>query len=219
MVRIAIGLVAILSTTSAAQRSVPRFMYVYRDSLRSGVDSAYRSIEDDGAQVCADLRCPNPYIALESLSGTHEAWWINMFASESDTARVAKVYATNAALSRALGGVAERKAALIGTPVQGFAVYRRDLSVGPRWSIVGARFVVANVTRAGRRAAGSVWVTSDSTYYILRTFRTRRDAEAVAYANGGRVFAVRPNWSMPAPEWVQADREFWRTAPVRKPRS
>jgi hypothetical protein len=213
------GLVTVLSPVLLAQRPVPRFMYVYRDSLRSGVDSAYRSIEDDGAQICADLRCPNPYIGLESMSGIHEAWWINMFASEADTARIAKIYATNHTLSRALGGVAERKAGLIGTPVQGFAEYRRELSDGPAWSIAGARFIVATVTRARRRATGSVWVTSDSTYYVLRTFRTRRDAEAAAHADGGRVFAVRPNWSMPAAEWVQADREFWQTAPVRKPRS
>jgi hypothetical protein len=141
-----------------------------------------------------------------------------MFASEADTARVAKAYATDGELSRALGGVAQRKAALIGTPVQGFAIYRPELSRGPGWSIAGARFVVASVTRAGRPTAGSVWVTPDSTRYVLRTFRTRAEAERAARADGGRVFAVRPNWSMPAAEWVQADREFWRTAPVRKTR-
>ena len=218
MIRTAIGLIAALSLVVLAQRPVPRFMYVYRDSLRSGVDSAYRSIENDGAQICADLKCPNPYIGLESLDGVHEAWWINMFESEADTARVAKVYATDSALSRALARVAQRKAALIGTPVQGFALYRPELSRGPRWSIAGARFVVASVTRAGRPTAGSVWVTPDSTQYVLRTFRTRPEAERGARADGGRVFAVRPNWSMPAPEWVRADREFWRAAPARKTR-
>jgi len=29
---------------------------------------------------------------------------------------------------------------------------------------------------------------------------------------------VRPNWSMPAPEWVAADPDFWRSAPVRRTR-
>ena len=218
MIRTAVALVAILAPILPGQNADPRFLYVYRDSLRSGVDSAYRVIENDGAQICADLRCPNPYIALESLSGIHEAWWINMFVSEADTARVAKVYATDTVLSRALGDVAQRKAALIGSPVQGFAVYQRDLSRGPAWSIAGARFIVANVTRTRRPTTGSVWVTPDSTRYILRAFRTRREAEAAARTDGGRVFAVRPNWSMPASGWVQADREFWQTAPVRRPR-
>jgi len=218
MIRTAIGLVIVLSRVLLAQGPMPRFMYVYRDSVRSGVDSVYRSIENEGAQICADLRCPNPYIGLESLEGNHEAWWINMFASEADTARVARAYATDTTLARALGRIAQQKAALIGTPVQGFAVYRPELSRGPAWSIAGARFVVANVTRTRGSSAGRVWVTADSTRYILRSFRTRREAEAAARADRGRVFAVRPNWSMPDPKWVQADREFWQTAPVRRPR-
>jgi hypothetical protein len=57
-----------------SQQAVPRFMYIYRDSLKRGVDSAYRVIENDAARICADLRCPNPYLALEALSGPHEAW-------------------------------------------------------------------------------------------------------------------------------------------------
>ena len=196
----------------------PRFMYIYRDSVKRGVDSAYRAIEDDGAQICADLRCPNPYLAIEALSGLHEAWWLNVFATEADTARVARVYATDRALSEALGTVAQRKAALIGIPVQGFAVYRRDLSRGPAWSVVGARFIVVTVTRDHRPADGSVWAMADSTLYILRPVRTRREADALVRPGGARVFAVRPNWSMPAPEWLVADPEFWRSAPASKTR-
>jgi hypothetical protein len=218
MIRGAMTLVAVLPLILLGQRPAPRFMYVYRDSLRSGVDAAYRAIENDGAQICADLRCPNPYFALESLSGVHEAWWINMFASEADTARVAKVYATDSALSRALGRVAQRKALLIGSPVQGFAVYRPELSRGPEWSIAGARFVTAEVTRSRRRIPGSVWVTPDSVRYILRAFRTRREADVAARTDGGRVFAVRPSWSMPDSAWVRRDREFWKTAPVGRSR-
>jgi hypothetical protein len=77
--------------------------------------------------------------ALESLSGPHEARWINTFASEADTARVARVYAASRVLSDALGGVATRKAALIGAPIQGFASYRAELSRGPAWPIARSR--------------------------------------------------------------------------------
>jgi enterochelin esterase-like enzyme len=40
----------------------------------------------------------------------------------------------------------------------------------------------------------------------------------LAAEQGARIFAVRPNWSMPAPEWVAADPDFWRLAPVPRPR-
>ena len=209
---------ALLPPSLRAQGPAARFMYIYRDSLKRGVDSAYRVIEDDGAQICADLRCPNPYVGIESLSGPHEAWWINVFASEADTARVAKVYATNRALSTALAGVAQRKAALIGRPIQGFAVYRRDLSRGPAWPVAGARFIVVTVTRDHRKFNGSVWAMPDSTLYVLRPVRTRREADALARQANARVFAVRPNWSMPAPEWVATDAAFWRSAPAPRTR-
>jgi hypothetical protein len=208
----------LLPSMLLAQRPAPRFMYIYRDSLRHGVDSAFRVIEEDAAQICADYRCPNPYVALESLSDPHEVWWINTFLTEADTARVVKAYASNRALSEALGTIAKRKAALVGTPIQGLAVFRDELSRGPAWSVGGARFVVISITRSHQAADGSVWAMSDSTLYVLRPVRTRREADALAGRDAARVYAVRPNWSMPAPEWVVSDPEFWRDAPTARSR-
>ena len=214
--RIIVLLLALLPAPLVAQSGTPRFLYFYRDSLKAGVDSAYRVIENDGAQICADRHCPNPYLGLESLTMPHEVWWLNTFATPADTARVAKVYATDHGLAKALAGIAQRKAALIGTPVQGFAVYRPDLSRGPAWSVAGAHFIVATVTRDRRPADGSVWMTADSTLYILRPVRTDREADRLRREAGARVFAIRPNWSMPAAEWAAADPAFWRAAPVAR---
>jgi hypothetical protein len=207
----------LLPSRLPAQQAPPRLLYIYRDSLKSGVDSVYRSIEDQGAQICADLKCPNPYLALESLNGPHEAWWVNAFASEADTTRVVKAYAANRPLMEALGAVAEHKESLIGTPIKGYAVYRPDLSRGVAWSLAGARFMLVTVSRNRRPADGSVWEAADSTLYVFRPVKTRQQAEALAEAPAVRVFAVRPNWSMPAPEWVAADPDFWRLAPAPKP--
>jgi hypothetical protein len=182
------------------------------------VDSAYRAIEDDAARICAELECPNPYLALESLSGRHEAWWLNAFASGTDTTRVVNGYAANRRLTEALGAIAKRKEPLIGKPISGYAVYRADLSRGPPWSILGARFMVVIVTRHLAPADESVWQMADSTYYLFRPSKTREEAEGLARKLGGRVFAVRPNWSMPAAEWIAADPDFWREAPKPNPR-
>jgi hypothetical protein len=211
--RATVALLLLLSPPLPAQQA-PRFLYIYRDSLKSGVDSAYRAIEDRAAQICVDLECPNPYVALESLSGPHEAWWINAFAGEADTARVARGYATNRPLMEALTTATKDKGNLIGTPKQGYAVYRPDLSRGAAWSVAGARFMVVAVTRGRSPAEGSVWETADSTLYVFRPVKTRDQAEVLASGPGARVFAVRPNWSMPAREWVAADPDFWRLAPA-----
>jgi hypothetical protein len=215
-VRAGIALLWLLSAPLSAQQRPPRFMYIYRDSLKRGVDSAYRVIENDAAQICADLKCPNPYLALESLSGPHETWWLNAFASDADTARVAHAYADRR-LAEPLGAVAKRKAALIGTPVQGFAVYRPELSNHAAWTVAGARFMIVTISRRHRPAQGSVWEMPDSTLYIFQPARTRRLAEALAKERGARIFAVRPSWSMPAPAWVAADPDFWRLAPAPRP--
>lgn len=198
---------------TARREPPPRFMFIYRDSLKQGVDSAYRAIEADAARICSDLKCPNPYLALESLSGPHEAWWLNAFAGEADTTRVSKAYAANRPLMDALGAIAKRKEPMIGTPISGFAVYRAELSRGPAWSVAGARFMVVTVTRSRRPAEGSAWEMADSTLYVLRPAKTRGEAESLA-RGGARIFAVRPSWSMPAPEWVVADSGFWRRPAV-----
>ncbi len=213
LVRVTVALLLSIAPRLLAQQAAPRLLYIYRDSLRRGVDSAYRAIENEGARLCADYRCPNPYLGLESLSEPHEAWWLNAFAGPDDTARVGNAYAANRPLATALRVIAERKASLIGTPVQGYAVYRPALSRGPAWSVRGARFMIVTVTRRHRPGAGSAFEMADSTLYILQPVATRRRAVALAARQGGRVFAIRPNWSMPAPEWAASDPEFWRRAP------
>ena len=213
------GFLLFLPSILLARQAAPRFLYIYRDSLKVGVDSTYRVIEDDGAQICADFQCPNPYLALESLRGEpHEAWWVNAFATDADTARVAHAYATNRPLAEALGAIGRRKQGLIGTPIQGFAVLQPDLSRGAGWSLAGARFMAVTVTHTRRPADGWVWQMADSTLYVLRPVKTRQQADSLAREPKARIFAVRPNWSMPAPDWVAADQEFWRLDPAPKPR-
>ena len=208
----ALGCLVFGATAAVAQHTTPKFLFIYRDSLKTGGDSAYRAIENDGAQICADLKCANPYLGLESLTGPHEAWWINAFDDDADTVRVSRAYAGNRPLLDALGDIARRKQAMIGTPVQGFAMFRGERSHGAGWPVAGARFVVATVTRGGAPSAGPAWVSADSTVYAFRFAQTRRQADAMA-GPSDRILAIRPNWSMPAPAWAAADREFWREAP------
>jgi len=216
--RATVALLLLLPPQLLGQHAPPRILYIYRDSLKQGVDSTYRAIEDYAAQICADLKCPNPYLGLESLSGPHEAWWINAFANGADTTRVVNAYAANRPVMEALAAVAKRKDPLIGTAIQGYAVYRPDLSRGVAWSVAGARFMLVTVTRSRRPAEGSVWEAADSTLYVFRPMRSRPQAEAALVGEqGARVFAVRPNWSMPAPEWVAADPEFWQYASTQRP--
>ena len=178
------------------------------------MESAYRAIEEEAAQTCAQLKCPNPYLALESLTRPHEAWWLNAFTDEADTTRVVRAYAANRPLMGALESITRRKEPLVGTPIQGYAVYRADLSLGQEWSVRGVRFFAITMARKAQPVRAVVWQAADSTFYIFRPARTQEQAEALAEEYGARIFVVRPNWSMPAPEWRAADPEFWARAPA-----
>jgi hypothetical protein len=147
---------------------------------------------------------PASIYGLESLSGPHEAWWLNAFESEDEKQKVIEDYAKNAPLMSALNQIAKRKEGLIGEPVNIFAKHREG-----DWSILGARFLV--VAGDGR---GAVYEAPDGTRFVFRTARTLREARKEAAA-GDRIFAIRPMWSLPAREWIAADPGFWANRTAR----
>jgi hypothetical protein len=184
--------------------------------LKPGRRAAYKTIEQEAARICARLDFPNPHLALESLTGPKEVWWLNAFASEAERQRVTSDYAGRPALVAALEGIAKRKQGLTGTPVDVLTAYEPDLGRGVSWNPAGARFFVVTVTKRSLQISASVFKAPDGTRYFLTSVRTRRQADLEAAASGPetRVFAVRPYWGMPAKEWIAADPEFWSTNPM-----
>jgi len=80
----------------------PQMLQIVRESLNEGSEAAYRTIEEDAARICADLNCPNAHLAMESLTGPKEIWWLTPYESESDRQRVTDGYASNRALMAVL---------------------------------------------------------------------------------------------------------------------
>ncbi len=194
-----------------AEERPPRLLQIYRDFVKPGGEGAFRQVEEDAARICADLDCPNVHLAMESLAAPVEVWWLTPYVSQADRQRVADGYAHNAALMAALEGIAERKAGLVGTPVDVIATYRPEMSRAA-WKLAGARFVVVTMTTGDPDVEGAVFATADGTSFIFRAFAAGQDAEACVIQSGPdtRLFAVRPYWGMPAPEWIAADPEFWK---------
>ena len=193
-----------------------QILQIYRDPVKDGHEAAYRTVEEDAARICARLKFPNPHLAIESLSGPKEVWWLNAFASEAERQRVTRDYESNPELVAALGGIAKRREGLTGAPVDLLTTYRADLSRGAVWQPAGARFVVATVTREDRQGGGAVFEAPDGARYVMKPVRTRGEAdiEAAAADSQTTIFAVRPYWGMPAKEWIAADPEFWKESPM-----
>jgi len=185
----------------------PLILQIYRERLQPPSHAAYDEVEREIASVCIEFGFPHSYLAIESLAGPEEVWFLNGWESEAEQEQVAGEYAKNAPLVEALERNAKRKAGLKLKAVELFGRYRPDLSCGAPWSMGLGRFLAIAETKVERQIDGTVFETPDGTKFVISPAKTRREAEAVA---GARVFGVRPDWSKPAPEWIAADPDFWR---------
>jgi hypothetical protein len=195
----------------------PQILQVFREPLKPGTDAPYDAIERETSSIAATLGCPNPYLGIEALTGPKEVWYFNGYASPADRQRVWDAYAANATLMAALTTSGARKAPLTLPPTEAFARYRPDLSQGPAWAPGHGRFLVIAVTNSAEGDSplkGTVFESDDGTRFTIVPAHTREEADRTAAAAGSAVsvFAVRPGWSFPAQQWVDADPSFWATA-------
>jgi len=205
-----------LAVPLMAQGRPPKILQIVREPLTPGGETAYKTIEDATARICAEQKCPHPHLAIESLSGPREVWWLNAFESEAEKQRVESAYAQNGPLMAALQRNSRRKAKVTGSHVNVSAEYRPDLSRGVPWAVAGARFLVVAVSREDVSGDGSVFEAGDGMRYMFRpcVSRQQADAEVARWGRDARVFAIRPYWGLPAKEWLEADPEFWRPNPL-----
>jgi hypothetical protein len=210
----ALGVLLIVS--SDAQNRPPQNLLIHRDVLKPGVEATYRTIEEDAARFCAELKCPNVHLAIESIRDPKEVLWLTAYESEAEKQKIIDAYAANKPLTEALAGISKRRQGLLSSDVDHFTAYRADVSRGDPWNPAGARFVVVTMTKSNERIEGSVYETPDGARFILRAFGTRERANEAAAAIGAEagVFAVRPYWGIPAKEWIAADPEFWKVNPT-----
>ena len=191
---------------------VPPILQIFREPLKPGAEADYRVIEEETARLAVELQCPHPYLGAESLTGPKEVWWFNGFESHDEVKQVEADYENNSAWMAALTRHSKRKSVLTLPPVGVLTKHRADLSHGSPWTVGQGRFLVITRTTGDPAIDGTVFEAPDGTRFIVAAAPTRADAEIKAAAAGQstQVFAVRPEWSYPASEWVAADPEFWR---------
>lgn len=189
----------------------PPVLQVVRERLKPGADAAYSGIERDVARTCAQLGAPHPYLALESWQGAKEVWWLNFYASDAEAQQVRQRYAANGALSKALAEAAARKKELVEASSDATARFRPALT-DSSWRFPGARlFAAVERKELKKRVPGVVYALARGGFLVLVPAASRLEAQQAARQLGhdARIFAIRPDWSVPSPEWVAADPEFW----------
>lgn len=222
----------------AAQEHPSAFVWIAREQVQPGKMAAYLNLEEAAAQTCAQLKCPNPYFALTSLTGVNETWWINGFDTTDVLEKVQHEYATNQELAQAMASIDSNKSNLAYPATNLLARFRSDLSysdspIAPHYFSVSLLHVppgsLSNFTKARaqfktalERSGRPQWVyqvtsgTEDFTFLVLTPARTFHEIVTTptfddpSATSETRLYAIAPSLSMPAPSWVEADPDFWK---------
>ena len=181
-------------------------LQIYREHVKAGCESDYGALEQETARVALEMHCPNPYLAAESLNGPKRVWWFNAYASPEAQRRVALEYMKNAPLMDQLQRNSARKVPWTYEASDVFAYLRPQLSKGPAWEPGQGRYLSISEGTADR-TTGTVFETPDGLCFIVAAFATR--AEASKHAAEAHLLAVRPEWSFPSRQWIDADPQFW----------
>jgi hypothetical protein len=194
-------------------RETIQHLLIARERLRPGTSEAYDQNELQLARVCAELKCPHPYLALLLETGPAEIWWLNAFTSGKQRDDVERAYARNEALMAAMRPLGKRKEDFRETFTSTMTTFRQDLSSGSVLQIA-ARFFVIRLTFDERNSFGAVFESPAGERFVIADAKTQTDAHQIAARSGpgAMIFSVQPQWSFPAETWIQADPEFWNTA-------
>jgi hypothetical protein len=196
----------------------PRILYIYREFWKQDTQAALNRIEAKGARMCIDLKCPHPYLGIESLTGAKEVWYLNGFTSTGEQKRVAEEYDSKG-LFAAMNQFAQERTPFQSEPGKdGVSNYRPELSHGFPWSMGQGRFLVIAVTKGNPQSDATVFETEEGVRFIVTPAQTLKEAKTRLFSAGpgAKIFAVRPLFSMPAQEWVAADPLFWGSWPTAK---
>ena len=203
---------------SAQHRPTP-ILFVVREYLNPSIDAEHHQIEEDAAKICFDLKCPNPYLVLKSVTGPSEVWYVNGFDSQAKVEEVRQAYANNAQLAAALAANLKRKDALLSAKsTESLLKFRKDLTRGPVWTIGQGRYLSVRWTKDKPAIEGTVFEGDDGALLIVRAAQSREQADAMAVemGTGTYILSVRPELGMAAKEWIQADPDFWKENRVAK---
>jgi|SRR5579871_2366 len=208
-----------LALQTPARAQAPRILFIAREFWKPGHEAELSRIEAEAARVCIGLGVPHPYLGIESLTGSKEVWYINGFSSAEELAQVTEAYGKKPELLAAMKRFGQQRAEFELQPgSEGTATYRPELSRGAEWKMGQERFLVIAVTKGSPHGNGAVFESEGDVRFVVTAAKTRTEADAKLAAAGpdAKIFAVQPEFSMPAAEWVESDRSFWGSQEQKK---
>lgn len=154
LIMLALTCVSFAPAQNGLPTAQPNRLTIIREQVKVGQGAAHIKHEAGWPAAFAKAQSPDHYIALTSMTGPMEAWYLIPSESHASEAAAMKRYAKDAVLSAELERLAQGDAGFITgiTTIQLMA--RRDLSVGAFPNIAKVRFFEVSVffARQGQEA-------------------------------------------------------------------
>lgn len=181
---------------------------IYGVVTKSGTEQNYESILRQTAEMCPRVGCPYSYLVFQSLANSEETWIVSIFASTEEQ------YKFDEYLRHSNLPISKRRMAVRMSYSWHGNSFRPDLSHGTQWKMGQDQLLI--VTRTKNPPSGQGTVFQAGLEFILFA-PAPSDADAVAAASNPDPFiksnvfvaVLRPELSVPAKEWMDADPDLW----------
>jgi hypothetical protein len=130
------------SQAEARPMGPPPMMAIFTEQVKVGKEASHGKLEERFAQTYSQYAWSRPYIAMTSVSGTPEAWFVSPLGSMEDFEKMIKGWEEAPEAERSsLEQLTERDAENIESARVKLAHYRPELSYGPHVELPSKRYL------------------------------------------------------------------------------
>jgi hypothetical protein len=149
-----IGATAVLAQAQPLPTSQPALLTIYREQVKVGRAAEHERIEAGWPAAFAKAKSPNHYLAVTSLTGPSEAWFLAPFASNAVVADEMKLESTDTILAAELARLSRADGEVLNESRTIQARARPDLSHGAFPDLTKVRYweITTFRVRAGHEA-------------------------------------------------------------------
>jgi hypothetical protein len=143
---LAVGGPASLRAQDAAMQPPPKVLLIEREIVKFGKDAGHEKNEAAFAKAAAVAKTPDRYLAVTTMSGPGEAWFLVGFDSYADWEK-AEQYDNQPKVQALMGPLMEKDADYVGDENQTVATYNEKWSYRPGMNIAEMRYFEVETIR------------------------------------------------------------------------
>jgi hypothetical protein len=130
-----------------ASPSTPKVLQIFREEVKPGKGAAHEKVEVGWPQAFAKANYPVHYLAMTSMAGPNEAWFLEGYDSFASIEKAEQLIDKNTTLKTELEKLSERDGELLSGMRTLITTYRDDLSYRPNVTLSQMRYMTVTTAR------------------------------------------------------------------------